>query len=305
MMDITLMERNTEVLRQTAGKWVDKRLVLLTAAQFAARNELINGQEYMNFSVKLKKAGSFFSPLRTIHFPMAGLLLAKEGDPDEMITHLQKRYETLRSAGLRSSPYTYIAAFLLDSSTHPERIKNIYNEMKRFHVFLTSNEDYPAAVVMANRSESVTDLVDASEAYYRFFNNHGFWKGNDLQFLANMLAANGLYNEKTAEAVLNVKQEFEKNGLKIKGMHYPAVGMMALSDNIEECVQTALALRHSPALKWSKEMAVTLASIFASQAMIESAAGLTAAVQAMIQSQQAVMAASTASAVAASSSTGS
>ena len=85
-------------------------------------------------------------------------------------------------------------------------------------------------------------------------------------------------------------------------MYYPALGIMALSGNTELCVQTALELKRSPALKWSKDMAVTLASIFVSQEIVESSAGLTAAVQAMIQAQQAVIAASTASAVAALSS---
>ncbi|WP_046178195.1 DUF4003 family protein [Domibacillus tundrae] len=301
-MNVTMLEQNTDMLRRTAGKWVDKRLVLLTAAQFAAKQEQIDVEEYTVLSNKLKKSGSLFSPLRTIHFPMAGLLIAKEGDKNEMIAELHQKYETLRSAGLRASSYTYIAAFLLDPSTRPERIKEIYDEMRRYHSFLTSYEDYPAAVVMANRSESVTELVDTSEHYYRFLNENGFWKGNDLQFLANMLVMNGMYKEEIAQAVLKVKDGLEKNGLKIKGMHYPSLGIIALSGNIEEHVQTALELKESSALKWSKDMAITLASIFASQAMIESSASLTAAVQAMIQAQQAVIAASTASLVAASSS---
>ncbi|WP_046174369.1 DUF4003 family protein [Domibacillus indicus] len=303
-MNITMLEQNTDVLRRTAGKWIDKRLVLLTAAQFAARQKEIDEKEFIEMSSRLKKSGSVFSPLRTIHFPMAGLLLSAEREQDEVIAELQRKYDTLRSAGLRSSPYTYIAAFLLNPSTRPERIKEIYTEMRRYHAFLTSHEDYPASVIMANRPESVTELVDASESYYRFLNENGFWKGNDLQFLANMLVMNGLYEENTAQAVLNAKREFESSGLKIKGMHYPALGIAALSGNIKECVGAAIELRNSPVLKWSKDMAVTLASIFASQAMIESSAGLTAAVQAMIQAQQAVMAASTAGAVTASSSSG-
>jgi hypothetical protein len=76
------------------------------------------------------------------------------------------------------------------------------------------------------------------------------------------------------------------------------------SIDVEGHRQIALELRGSSTLKWSKDMAITLASIFASQAIIESSSSLTAAVQAMIQAQQAVIAASTASAVASSSSSG-
>ena len=303
-MDTNLFEENTDILRQKAGMWIDKRLVLLTAAQFAAKQKQVDGEAFTALSTKIKKSGSIFSPLRTIHFPMAGLLMAQEGDEDENIAALHQKYEVLRSAGFSASQYTYIAAFLLHPATQPERMKDIYKEMRRYHAFLTSHEDYPAAALMANRSESVTELVDASEQYYRFFNKNGFWKGNDLQFLANMLVMNGLYDERLAEAVLQVRQELETNGLKVKGMHYPSLGIIALSGNKEEYAQTARELRNSPAIKWSKDMAIILAAIFASQAMIESSAGLTAAVQAMIQAQQAIIAASTASTVASSSSSG-
>ncbi|WP_050179937.1 DUF4003 family protein [Domibacillus robiginosus] len=303
-MNTQLLEENTKILRQTAGKWIDKRLVLLTAAQFAARGQQIDEETFTALSTKIKKSGSIFSPLRTIHFPMTGLLLLQKGNGEEGVDELHLKYDLLRSAGFRSSQYTYIAAFLIEPSTQPERVKAIYDELKKYHMFLTSNEDYPAAAVMASRPESVIELADASENYYHFFNKNGFWKGNDLQFLANMLVMNGLFEERTAHAVLEVKQELEQNGIKVRSMHYPALGIMALSGNKEMCVQFVHELRSSPSLKWYKDIAVTLAAIFVSQTVIEASAGLTAAVQAMIQAQQAVIAASTASAVAASSSSG-
>lgn len=301
-MEGKLIEENVNILRKTAGKWADKRLVLLTAAQFAARQELIDGQAFMFLSNKIKKTGSVFSPLRTIHFPMTGLLLTKESDPNEALEKLLLQYKTLRSAGFRSSVYTYIAAFLVEDSARPERIKEIFNEMKRYHRFLTSYEDYPAAVIMAKRPESAVELVDAAEMYYRFLNEKGFWKGNDLQFLANMLVMDGLFHKASAEAVLHAKSELDIHGLKGKAMHYPAIGIIALSGKIEETVQIAQELIDMKVFKWSKEMAIIVAAIFASQAYIDSSAGLTTAVQAMIQAQQAAIAAATAGAIAASSS---
>ncbi len=304
-MEKTLFEKNVDILRQTAGKWIDKRLVLLTAAQFAAKQELIDGKEFTAVTDKLKKAVSIFSPLRTITFPITGLLMMKKGNKDTLINDLLEQYETLRSAGLYSSPYTYIAAFLLNPATKPERIKNIYDEMKRYHVFLTSSEDYPAAVIMANRPESAEKLVSASEEYYRFLSQNGFRKGNDLQFLANMLVMNGMFQKKTARLVLSAKQELENNGLKTKATHYPALGVIALSGKPKESAEIALKLKASPVLNWSKDMAIVLASIFTSQTIIDSSAGLTATLQAMVQAQQAVVAASAAGAVSAASSSGS
>ncbi|OLN23989.1 hypothetical protein BTO30_00785 [Domibacillus antri] len=302
MVEVKLLEENAAILRKTAGKWMDKRLVLLTAAQFAARQERIDEREFTAVSNKIKKTGSIFSPLRTIHFPMTGLLMTKEGDPDESLEKLLLHYETLRSAGFRSSVYTYIAAFLVEGSTKPERIKEIFEEMKRYHRFLTSHEDYPAAVIMAKRPESAGDLVDSSERYYRLLNDHGFWKGNDLQFLANMLVMDGLFQKQPAESVLQAKSELEGRGLRVKSMHYPALGVIALSGKIEEAAKMAKELKDTQQLKWSKDMAITISAIFAPQAYIDSSAGLTASVQAMVQAQQAAIAATAAGVFAASSS---
>lgn len=302
-MDIKLLEENTAILRKKEGKWIDKRLVLLTAAQFAARQQPINMEAFKSLSANIKKSGSMFSPLRTIHFPMAGLLMLQDGSKGEQIAELHRKYHILRSAGFRSSPYTYIAAFLIGPSVQPERIKEMYHTMKKHHVLLTSNEDYPAAAMMASRPESIQELAGASERYYHFFHKHGFWRGNDLQFLANMLVATGLFQESTTDAVLQMKRKLEQNGIKVKSMHYPALGIMALSGRAETCVPAVHELKNSSALKWNKDMAVILAAVFVSQEMIQSSA-LTASVQAMIQSQQAVIAASTAGAIAASSISG-
>ncbi|WNS81355.1 DUF4003 family protein [Domibacillus sp. DTU_2020_1001157_1_SI_ALB_TIR_016] len=303
-MNIKLLEENTAILRKKEGKWIDKRLVLLTAAQFAARQQPIDMEAFKALSANIKKSGSMFSPLRTIHFPMAGLLMLQDGSEEERIAELHRKYYILRSAGFRSSPYTYIAAFLMGPSVQPERIKEMYHTMKKHHILLTSNEDYPAAAMMASRPESIQELAGASELYYHFFHKHGFWRGNDLQFLANILVANGLFQESTADAILQMKRKLEQSGIKVKSMHYPALGMMTLSGRAETCVPAVHELKKSPALKWNKDMAVILAAVFVSQEMIQSSAGLTAAVQAMIQSQQAVIAASTAGAIAASSISG-
>jgi hypothetical protein len=66
----------------------------------------------------------------------------------------------------------------------------------------------------------------------------------------------------------------------VKSMHYPALGVIALSGKIKEAAKTARELKDTQLLKWSKDMAVTIAAIFASQAYIDSSAGLTASVQA-------------------------
>jgi len=304
-MEKMLFEENVEVLRRAAGNWMDRRLVMMAAAQFAAKGKRIDGKAFIKVSDSLKKSASLFSPLRSIHFPMTGLIMSSDRMPDEEINRLHRNYESLRSVGLKSSNFTYIAAFLMDDHMDISRIKAIHEEMKKYHWFLTTNDDYPAATIIAKQEGSVTDLIAASEQYYQALNQNGFYKGNDLQFLANMLVMGGGFNKELVSEVIYARDELSRSGLKAKQMHYPSLGVIALSGRIKEAAAYSLELRDMKIFKWYKEMAITTAAIFVSQEVIDAAPGLTAAIQAMIQAQQASAAAVTAGAVAASSSSGS
>lgn len=304
-MKTALFEENVEILRRAVGNWMDRRLVIMTAAQFTAKGKKIDGSAFLKVSDSLKKSASFFSPLRSIHFPMTGLILTSERMPDDEIARLHRNYELLRTSGLRSSNFTFIAAFLMEESMEIGRIKAAHDEMKKYHRFLTSYDDYPAATIIAKQEGNVEDLIAASEQYYVTLNQNGFYKGNDLQFLANMLVMDGGFNKGLVSEVIFAKDELSRSGLKVKQMHYPSLSVLALSGKIKEAIAYGLELREQKALKWYKDMAIAAAAVFVSQEFIDASPGLTAAIQAMIQAQQATAAAATAGAVAASSSSGS
>lgn len=301
-MEKKLLEENIEVLRRAAGSWMDRRLVLLTAAQFAAKGQKVNGQAFVKVSDLVKSSTSMFSPLRGIHFPMTGLIMAKDSHPEVEISRLHHNYKTLRMANMRSSAFTYIAAFLLDDDMDASRISAIYEEMKKHHRFLTSYDDYPAAVIIAKREGRVNELIEISERYYRGLNEKGLWKGNNLQFLANMLVMCGDFQHDLVRDVIYTKEELIRRGLKVKEIHYPALGVIALTGKIKEAAGFAVKLAEMKEFKWYKEMAITVAATFVSQEYIDASAGLTAAIHAMIQAQQASAAAATAAVTAAATS---
>lgn len=305
-MEINLLEENVEILRRAVGSRMDRRLVIMTAAQFASKGKKIDGGSFLKVSDTVKKSVSFFSPLRSIHYPMTGLILTSERMPDEEISRIHHNYDLLRSAGLRSSNFTYIAAFLMDEGMDITRIKSAHDEMKNYHRFLTSHDDYPAATIIAKQEGTIEELIEASEQYYRALNENGLYKGNDLQFLANMLVMNGKFNKDIVSQVILAKDELRRSGLKVKQMHYPSLAVIALSGKINETVAYSQNLVEMKLFRWYKEMAITAAAIFVSQEYIDASPGLTAAIQAMIQAQQASAAAVTgAAAASASSSSGS
>jgi len=147
-------------------------------------------------------------------------------------------------------------------------------------------------------------LLDTSEKYYQSLHEKGLKKGNDLQLLANMLVMNGPFSTETVNKVILAKETFEHHRIKIQSMHYPALSIIALSNKTSEALALSLELSSMKAMRWYKNIAVILASIFVSQEYTDAPAGLTAAVAAMIQAQQAAVIAASAAAVSASSSSG-
>ncbi len=300
-MDIALFQENIEILRKSSGKWVDKRIVMMTAAQSAAKKKRINHSDFRHLIEKVKESSSSFSPLRSITFSMAGLIYPKTNHYGDEIDRLHRNYQLLKDNGFRSSMHTYIAAILMEKDTEVSRPKEIYDEMKKYHPFLTSYNDYPTAVIIAKQPGRITDLVETSEKYYTALNNKDFYKGNDLQLLTNMLVMNGTFSQELTRKVIEAKGAFEKSHYKIKSMHYPSLGIIALSGQTNKAVSLVQDLIQLKTLSWYKIMALPIASIFVSQEYADASAGLTAAVEAMIQAQQAAIVAATTASIASSS----
>jgi Protein of unknown function (DUF4003) len=303
-LNISLFEENMEILRNSGAKWVDKRLVMMTAAQSTAKGKRIIGSDFKHVLDKVKNSSSAFSPLRTIYFSIAGLIYAKTNDYDREIARLHHNYKALKDIGFRSSMHTYIAAILMENDTDVRRITGIYEEMKKYHRFLTSYDDYPAAVMLAKQSDKISELVETSERYYTTLNGKGFYKGNDLQLLANMLVMNGAYSQDLARKVIEAKEAFEKSHYKIKSMHYPALSIISLSNQTNKAISLVQELTSLKTFRWYKDMAIIVASIFISQDYADASAGLTAAVEAMIQAQQAAIIVATTAAISSSSYSG-
>lgn len=300
-MNLALFEENLEVLRNSSGKWVEKRIVMMAAAQCAVKGKRVIGSDFTNVIEKVKKSSSAFSPLRAINFSIAGFIYSKTNHYDDEIDRLHRNYKALKETGFRSSMHTYIAAMLLDKDTEVSKLKNIYDEMKKYHRFLTSYDDYPAAVMMAKQPDKISNLVETAEKYYLALNEKGFDKGNDLQLIANMLVMNGTFSQELTRKVMDAKEAFEKNHYKIKSMHYPAIGIIALSNQTNEAVSLIQDLTSLKTFKWYKDMALTVASILLSQDYADASAGLTAAIEAMIQAQQAAVLVATVATVSSSS----
>ena len=65
---------------------------------------------------------------------------------------------------------------------HIQRSMQVYKRMKKDHLFLTSTNDYPLAVLLAGQSEHVETLMDRVERLYQKLATAGLRKGMIFNF---------------------------------------------------------------------------------------------------------------------------
>ena len=65
---------------------------------------------------------------------------------------------------------------------HIQRSMQVYKRMKKDHLFLTSTNDYPLAVLLAGQSENVETLMDRVERLYQKLAKAGLRKGMIFSF---------------------------------------------------------------------------------------------------------------------------
>ncbi|PFK47677.1 hypothetical protein COI93_00865 [Bacillus cereus] len=316
------LEQYIHIYGQLKGelKWKtsDSRTGMMIAAMYAGSDKPFHLGRFLEISNYIKDEVGMFSYLKSYHrFVVAATL-------DIHFTHYKKAfqqfldvYERLVVGGFTRSIFTYLAAAALlseESGQYDARIEKsqqVYKRMKKDHFFLTGANDYPLTVLLAGQPEKVDTLMDRVERLYQKLATAGMYKGNDLQFLSHILSLNKDVNEDIlVERYMNIWNMMKQEKVKVKQMHYPAIGLLALLEDGEKEVHSVRAfiekLQGDKLFRWHKDVNILIAiQLFVSQKGAESQAantGLQTMIEVLIQAQQAAMiAAITASSAAASS----
>jgi hypothetical protein len=247
-----------------------------------------------------------FSTLKSSQrFTIAAMLDTRYENPKETFHEFLDVYDQLIQGGFTRGAFTYIAASAMlsneSSRSHKEMVRRsaeIYQGMKKKHLFLTSSGDVPLAVLLAETSESTDDLMHEIEHFYTTLAQHGFKKGNDLQFLSHILSIDkNLDADTLIERCVSVKEACESAGMKVKAMHYPVIGLLALFEKPEteiELIHEAVKQLNADKLfKWQKDINVMLGvNLVISEKLKDSRVvetGIYTTIETIIQAQQAAM----------------
>lgn len=320
------LEQYTHIYAQLKGelKWKtsDSRTGMMIAAMYAGSDKSFHLERFLEISNYIKDQVGMFSYLKSYHrFVVAATLDIHFTHYKEAFQKFLDLYERLVAGGFSRSIFTYLAAAALlpeDNGQHDVRIQRsmqVYKRMKEDHFFLTSTDDYPLAILLAGQSEKVETLMDRVERLYQKLAVAGMYKGNNLQFLSHILSLKKDVSEDILVAqCTNIWNLLKREKVKVKQMHYPAIGLLALLEDGEKEVHSIRAfiekLQGDKLFRWHTDANILIAiQLFVSQKGAESQAantGLQTMIEVLIQAQQAAMiAAITASTAAASASSGS
>ncbi|MCM3087638.1 DUF4003 domain-containing protein [Bhargavaea ginsengi] len=298
---------------------VDKRVLLSIAGIYALGEKEFDARRLREVADALKKRSGLFSPVRGQFHPLISALLDVSGDgATEMADDLFEKQEILHGLGFRNTIHSYLAATLLsdeEGEARREAIagKMLYDEMKRRHRFLTSDDDYTFAVLLGSQATSPSELADVMHRYYQDLKVRGFRFGNELQWMSQTVTyGNAAYEESRSAKASEIRNRLKAEGLKIKPIHYPAIGLLTVfhveQSQIERIVETAKALSEMKLFRWYKEMALSAAiqSVLMEMTTGEQAAhiGIAASVEQVLRAQQAIMASSGAAAAASAAAAG-
>ncbi|MFD1852242.1 DUF4003 family protein [Oceanobacillus bengalensis] len=298
-------------------KWKvsDKRILMTIASIYVMNNQELDTERFINIADQIKAQAGLFSSMKSeSRYTTAATLDVYFDDPISKIPTLFELYDIFRKQKFASGNFTYIAATVLltneNRAQQPtgiiRRAKEIFDDMRKEHLFLTGYEDYPLATLLA--LEDRPGIIAHIEKYYEELNKSGFSKGNDLQFLSHILS---LEKEASVHDLVSrcshIHDAFQGAGIRPKKSYYPVIGILALlppaevdMDSIREMYEAL-----NSEIKWQKEMNVILAvSLFVKEKLEDN--GLTEAsiqitLEAILQAQQAVMVSTIAASTAAAS----
>ncbi|MDL4843056.1 DUF4003 family protein [Aquibacillus rhizosphaerae] len=306
-------------------KWrvSDNRILMMISALYVVNNRRFEFNQFNDVSEYIKRNVGMFSTLKSQQrYTTAAMLDVRYQNPTEKFQEMIMLYEQLVDSKFKRGSFTYIAALVLlgngeESSNRQNQIEKalaIYKGMKQEHVFLTTQNDYPLAVLLSQLDGSVEDLMIRVEKYYNELSQLSFTKGNDLQFLSHILSIDSNAEAKVLiERCENIYGELKRQGIKPKAANYPQIGMLSLLEDsraeVSLVVKTVDQLNQDKTFKWHKEinfmMAVNLviSEKLTNNELLET--GLYTTIETIIQAQQATMIAGVAAVSVASNNTSS
>jgi hypothetical protein len=109
-----------------------------------------------------------------------------------------------------------------------ERMRDIYEQMKRHHWLLTGPDDYPACAFLVGQRDRTPEQIGqrANTIYEGLREKAKLWRGDPLQTASNMLALSPLEPAELVERFHMLAEGFDKAGTRIRQGEYDEVAVL-------------------------------------------------------------------------------
>ncbi|MGE7842731.1 DUF4003 family protein [Lysinibacillus sp. NPDC093712] len=321
-MDIVIIEnqfsQTVEAISKVAGWTVDRKIILAIASTYVASDKVFDAEKYKDVVEEMKKQTSWMSPLRTsIGYSIAANMMEQD-DTEQAVKTLLNNEELLKDVKFKRGNFSFIGAQFLtendnEKRAHAQTARALYEAIRKHHRFLTSFDDIPYTVLLSSPNDDVVLRAETMNRYYKELRTYQFSAGNELQWLSQILTfLSADYNSNLVSSVATIRDTLKEQGVKVKYMHYPLLGFLAILQmntvQLQQIVDLYHELKGMKLLKWHREfvlfMAVQIAIYNMAKIQQSLSMAIMSSIELLIQAQQAVMiSAVTAAAIASNSST--
>lgn len=201
-------------------------------------------------AAQIKTRSGWFGELNSeIRYIIAAMLYQHGDSPDAYMDELERVRAMFRQYKIRrGSMYEIVAITILRlcgkhdgvirpiSETQLDRFQEIYSEMSKNQWWLTSVDDFPACSIMTLQPGVPSEIAAQSEAIYQALVANGYWKGNALQSVANMLFLVQDHPANIAGRFYEIAQTFKAKRVRIWQGEYDEVAVLAFSNDPAESI---------------------------------------------------------------------
>jgi hypothetical protein len=301
-----------EALRKRK-RWTTNTVVLRFAALSMASLELADPYGELEAAAsELRSRANWFGPLKSeIRYAVAAVILRRGLAVGPVHAQVKRTREAFRKRHGRSHARVREIFASLILVLHQEggrvpagtidRMDRIFRAWKKDHRWLTGADDLPAAAIHAVRDEPVTSIAVRVEEAYRGLHRAGFKKGNPLQLVSHLMAADPRGVHEATGRFERIARDLKRRGEHVRTSRYDEMALLALTPQVPSAI-AADVIRIRDRLREarprpSKEIAFSLAAGLALQEALGEGGepvgdvAMLQSIQGILEAQQAAMAA--------------
>ena len=189
----------------------------------------------INEAIKVVKSKtSIISNFRGNNLFNTATVISIEEDMNSAFEEINNIYLKLKKV-FSSSEYLVLASIVIFNARYrigiDEAVKNtreIYDNMKKNHRFLTGKEDISAAAMIATTSSNIKETLNQIEEYYEALKNVGLGSKNNLQSISHILPLFKGSVEENVNKVINLEKALKENKVPLKRYSMPLLGVASI-----------------------------------------------------------------------------